>query len=959
MASKRPRKNMDSPLSRADDDSRPSRGEHPRDRSAEDESVVDDGADLADGLTPQPPSSHDSSLVSLEELSAFASELEPADGDSTGAVDLRTGPVLIDDRTVQLDEIIDTSGEDSGDFSCVAEGESDPNSAPVLPDRIGDYEIGPMIGSGGMGHVFKAEHVRMQRRVALKVLPTEAMKNDKVIERFYAEVRAAGLVMHPNIVTALDAGEDNGIHFLVMEYVDGVTLTTLIARGGPVSMGQAAGIVRQAAMGLLHAHRMGLVHRDVKPGNLMRAHDGTIKVLDLGLARIHRHAAPQNIDEADRGKNLIGTLAYMAPEQLESAETADPRSDIYALGATMHFLLTGRSPYSGSNIDQAYGHRHGPIPDLMDLCDVDMNFANVFERMMAKDPDERFASLDEVVEALAPYASESHTPQWLTEFAARQTVGESSGFSTGSSMLTSQSVMGIDLGMFHAAAAECTPQGETEDLPIEPVSTTGSSVRTPLRLALASDGVGVAFGTEAYRRRLSDPASVVHCILLYIGQKTLRREFAGTLCPPEALLGLMLRRIVDGGWPGDDVPQAIAITCLASYDQMHRRSLAQAASIAGITSFRLIDRSIACTLAVTHGLDDVRLETAPEHDFVPLSDSSDSLLPDDSPGPRRRHILYVGLGGQGTEVAWMQIRGNRLNQVSTAGHWNNGALAYLQRLVDLVATQFIAEHGIDPKKSLRSAASLQVGCERAMLSMAILERVNVTVGQHRVSISRDLWIRSCESLLSELTTAVDQVIRNAEGRREDIDRLVMYGPLLRIPPIRERLLAKVGRDTLISPVDREAAARGAALCLSSQLPGRSGHPPPPRSVTSQTLGLVVYDVNQRRRILRLLSRGTQLPARVNRRVTTSDESKMSIVLAESSGICGDKWHTLGKNEIPVERNPVGTSSRTVSFEVDINGLLSIRIQGAVGPGSSKLPDLPPPNLTEAEILTWRRWVDHR
>ncbi|WP_372896185.1 serine/threonine-protein kinase [Stieleria sp.] len=217
-------------------------------------------------------------------------------------------------------------------------GKRSADSEGKVPKQIGEYRITGLIGSGGMGQVFSAEHVRMQRKVALKVLRSDRISDEASVERFYDEVRAASRVMHPNIVTAFDAGEFGGIHYLVMEYVDGLTLTKLVSKNGPLSPGMAAAIVRQAALGLLHAHRAGIVHRDVKPGNLIRAVDGTIKVLDLGLAQISNVLWSEDGRELGRVQDpdshhsrkgrLIGTLAYMFPEQLESPDEADPRSDI-------------------------------------------------------------------------------------------------------------------------------------------------------------------------------------------------------------------------------------------------------------------------------------------------------------------------------------------------------------------------------------------------------------------------------------------------------------------------------------------------------------------------------------------------------------------------------------------------------------------------------------------------------
>ncbi|WP_404310008.1 protein kinase domain-containing protein [Neorhodopirellula lusitana] len=185
------------------------------------------------------------------------------------------------------------------------QADPDDEDSPPLPENIGGYQVGKRLGRGGMGEVFLAEHRSMGRTVALKILPMRWINRSRSVDRFYDEIRAASKLMHPNIVTAFDAGEAAGIHYLAMEYVDGVNLSQAIAQEGPMSIGDATSAIRQAAFALHHAHAAGIIHRDVKPGNLMLSREGTIKLLDLGLARFShewhqaRHdAGPTNTDSA-------------------------------------------------------------------------------------------------------------------------------------------------------------------------------------------------------------------------------------------------------------------------------------------------------------------------------------------------------------------------------------------------------------------------------------------------------------------------------------------------------------------------------------------------------------------------------------------------------------------------------------------------------------------------------------
>ena len=215
--------------------------------------------------------------------------------------------------------------------------------ADALPSSLGAYEILGLLGRGGMGTVYHARHRYLQREVALKVLPAGRLGDPGAVTRFLREMQAAGALSHPNIVQASDAGEADGVHYLVMEYVPGTDLERLVSQGGPLAVADAAEVARQAAEGLEHVRRCGLVHRDIKPSNLLLTPDGRVKVLDLGLARLREGLAPD--DGLSRIGQVMGTAAYMAPEQAVDTHTVDTRADLYSLGCTLFFLLTGRPPF--------------------------------------------------------------------------------------------------------------------------------------------------------------------------------------------------------------------------------------------------------------------------------------------------------------------------------------------------------------------------------------------------------------------------------------------------------------------------------------------------------------------------------------------------------------------------------------------------------------------------------------
>jgi formylglycine-generating enzyme required for sulfatase activity len=265
---------------------------------------------------------------------------------------------------------------------------------------LGSYKIVRKLGQGGMGVVFLAEHLRMGRRVALKVLPPVAMGNDNSLERFHREVRALATLSHPNIITAFDADEARGLHFFVMEYIEGEDLAALVRRRGALPVSQALHYLMQAASGLEYAHRKGLVHRDVKPSNMLVDGEGRVKLLDLGLARLTEHQEGTGRDLT--GSGVFGTPEYMAPEQAERAKSADARSDIYSLGATLFHLLTGRSLFEGdSALERILAHLKQPIPSLREANgEVSEALDRVFRKMVAKKPDQRYQTMAELLKEL-------------------------------------------------------------------------------------------------------------------------------------------------------------------------------------------------------------------------------------------------------------------------------------------------------------------------------------------------------------------------------------------------------------------------------------------------------------------------------------------------------------------------------------------------------------------------------
>jgi serine/threonine protein kinase len=285
---------------------------------------------------------------------------------------------------------------------------------------VGPYCILDELGHGGMGRVYKAVHRTMDRIVALKILAPQAIATDLAQQMFRQEARAAGQLNHPNIVMAFDANEVKGRHFLAMEFVDGPNLEQFVHQHGPVPIGLACEIIFQAANGLQHAHEKGVVHRDIKPANLLLQREPAaktiqVKILDFGLARLRR-----------RRKNavspsLMGTPDYLSPEQAHDVNEADVRSDLYSLGCTFYFLLTGQVPFpSGNIIHKLNRHdREQATPVEILRPGVPTNIANVVRKLMAKNAIDRFQTPDELMDALAPHANPTIT-SWPIERSATE-----------------------------------------------------------------------------------------------------------------------------------------------------------------------------------------------------------------------------------------------------------------------------------------------------------------------------------------------------------------------------------------------------------------------------------------------------------------------------------------------------------------------------------------------------------
>ncbi len=349
----------------------------------------------------------DQSFAAVEEHVATCSDCEAVvsriSGDTFTAL-LRSAQSLSDTpKPIAEATFVEESQGESGATS--AWGTAENEGPPDLPAALVSsprYLPVRLLGHGGMGAVWLAEHRVMGRQVAVKAIRPEFLAKVGAVERFRREVQAAARLHHPNIVTAYDAEQAGETHLLAMEYVEGVNLADELRQRGPLPVAVACDVVRQAASGLQHAFSCGLIHRDLKPHNLMRTADGTVKILDFGLAVL------ADVGEREgglTGQNVVlGTPDYIAPEQAEDSHAADVRSDIYSLGCTLYHLLTGRVPFPGDSVLRKLdAHRNQePQPLRTIRPEIPAELAAVVARMMAKRPADRYQTPAEVVAALDP-----------------------------------------------------------------------------------------------------------------------------------------------------------------------------------------------------------------------------------------------------------------------------------------------------------------------------------------------------------------------------------------------------------------------------------------------------------------------------------------------------------------------------------------------------------------------------
>lgn len=858
---------------------------------------------------------------------------------------------------------------------------------PLQADRIckgehyslllGNNMLLEKIGEGGMGEVFKAEHRRMKRLVVVKILRPELLDSEHALRRFQREVHAAAQLIHPNIVTAYDADTAGELHFLVMEYVDGTDLGTLVSRQGPLTPLKAVTYILQAARGLEYAHRKGIIHRDIKPANLLLDSSGTIKILDMGLARFD--SLDESVsDDLTQENQIIGTVDYMAPEQAQDSKAVDRRSDIYSLGCTFYRLLSGRTPYPGSSpLMVLMAHQKSPPPSLIELLGPDARPLDaVFQKMIAKRPEDRYQEMSEVIADLERFIPrESRAPEkpdadsldrhpgtsnTVTGISSDATAGTNqaptasyddglahdfrlkAGLSAtpatagdrGSSIALGTPI-GIDLGTTNSLAAKLDERGR-------PVTIIGSEgdLLTPSVVLFDEDSVIV--GKEAVRALVTERDLIAESPKRQIGARLFEKSLRGTLYPPEVLQAFILRRLRQDIERQTEGPRRVVITVPAYFDEVRRRATADAGYIAGLDVLDVLNEPTAAALAygVLQGI------AAPEG--------------------RPARLMVYDLGGGTFDVTVMEIDGNVYRMLSTDGDMQLGGRDWDQRLIDVLAEQFIREHGVDPRDDTNQLGRMWRDCEEAKRTLSVRQRTFLACEYRgrtlQLELTRAAFQEMTRDLLDRTAFTAQEALRAAQLNWSDIDRVLLVGGATRMPAVVDMLTGLTGKEPDRSIAPDEAVAHGAALYAGMLLARMRGEPTPFSivNVNSHSLGIVANDprTKQKRNVI-LIRRNTPLPA-VHRRVFhTHKDGQRSLLLqiVEGESKVPEECSQVGR--CTVHDLPPNLPARTpveVVFTYSESGRLGISV---VVPGSDKRVEQTVSSenrLSKIDLQAWRKLV---
>ncbi|HIM28632.1 MAG TPA: hypothetical protein EYG57_03640 [Planctomycetes bacterium] len=842
---------------------------------------------------------------------------------------------------------------------------------------LGNLELRDKIGQGGMGEVFRALHRRMKRQVAVKILPESAVQSKLAVQRFQREVEAAARLAHPNIVTAYDADEQDGIHYLVMEYVDGEDLGSLVNQQGPFTLETALSCIIQAARGLHFAHTQGVVHRDIKPANLLLDRTNTVKILDMGLARLDNEPMVGD-SEVPSHRQLIGTLEYMSPEQADDHALADERSDIYSLGCTLYRILVGRPPYKCDKpIDTIAAHRNQPIPDLRaDRDDVSDRLNSVFARMIAKLVGDRFESMYRVIQHLEACLAESEfdvgapvlpgdastssgdlsvdldseegdvSEGELTVALGSEQTLQVSGRSdiiadfaprSGRDFELQDVAVGIDLGTTFSAIAYMNRDGKPQTL----LNAEGEKI-TPS--VILFDGPDVVIGKEAVKARATEMENIADSPKRFLGKSVFGRAIDGMDIPPTVLQAYILRKLAKDAETQIGPIDKVVVTVPAYFDEVRRKATQDAGYIAGLNVIDIVNEPNAGVLA--------------------FGESQGRTGTGGSRTPR--NILIYDLGGGTFDVSVVRWDQQEYRTLATDGDIQLGGRDWDGRLAEFVAERFSQRYGVDPREDVNSCSRLLRECEDAKRTLSARSRAHI-VCEHlgnalRAEVTRAAFETMTRDLLDRTAFTTRQCLQASGLKWPSIDRVLLVGGSTRMPAVQQliRELSLKEPDLSLSP--DEAIAHGAAYCARYRLLCMAGQEPDCRitNVNPHSLGLVAADpeTNEERNVI-LIPRNTPLPATARRvfSIKKAGQRSIRVQVVEGESDWAEECAQLGRcvvRDLPADLD-VGAKVE-VCFQYDHNGRLHVSVS-IPGIGRNIAQELQRPHsLSQVELDRWQAIV---